>query len=92
MRKYLDVKLVLVSLLFSIILPYFQKFNDQTTGNVIHLGFPIRFLTIRKSLEGNSLFDSFDIDLGSLILSVLIVYIVLYVMFIYLPHKITRKK
>lgn len=92
MRKYLDVKLILVSVLFSIILPYFQKFNEQTTGNKINLGFPIRFLTIKKRLEGNSLFDSFDIDLGSLILSVLIVYAVLYVIVIYLPYKITYKK
>ena len=48
MRKYFKINLFLISLLFNIVIPYFQKFDFLTGEKNIVLGFPIRFFTIRK--------------------------------------------
>lgn len=91
MKKYWNVNLILLSILFTLTLPYFQTFDSNVRKQDMILGFPIRFLTIQKTLKGNSLFSSFDIDFGSLVLSIIIVYIVLYAMFTYIQYQLKRK-
>jgi len=92
MKKIININLLQLSILLNIIIPYFQKFDFTNSKENYALGFPFRFLSIQKKLKGDSLFSSFDIDLGSLILSIITIYLILYLIFVYIPIKYKSKK
>lgn len=91
MRKYFSFNLLLISIVLNFLIPYFQKFRFDNIEEKINIGFPLRFMTIKQTLKGDSLFNSFDIDLGSLILSIIIIYIMLYLFSVLLPYKFKKE-
>ncbi len=92
MRKYFNFNILIMSITLNVLIPYFQKFNFHYLSTSTTLGFPFKFVTVRKILKGDSLFNSFDIDLGRFILSILTSYIILFLIFDFLPLKFKLKK
>ncbi|KAF1294209.1 hypothetical protein BAU14_07420 [Enterococcus sp. CU9D] len=92
MRKYFNSNILIISVILNFLIIYFQKFNFNDLSASVTLGFPFKFLTVRKILKGDSLFNSFDIDLGGLVLSILTIYIMMYLIFDFLPRKVKSKK
>lgn len=92
MRKYFNSNILIISVILNVLIPYFQKFSFNVLSASTTLGFPFKFLTVRKTMKGDSLFNSFDIDLGGLVLSILTIYVMLYVFFDFLPRKFKSKK
>lgn len=80
MKNYLkkfDKNSLLLAFIVTIIIPYFQKLNFSSSADRTVLGFPFKYLTVGNKLNGKSLFYSFDIDAGSLILSTISFYLVI---------------
>ncbi|MNW25389.1 hypothetical protein D3C74_21300 [compost metagenome] len=76
MFKQLDWKAMNISAWFVLIITYIYliRFVEDKLDVI---GFPFPFLTVYDKELGPSLFSSFHIDLGSLILNIAIVYLVI---------------
>lgn len=84
--------MALIAVLLTIIIPYFQPLQFEGKEKSDAVGFPLKYLTVRKELSGHSLFDTFHVDAGSFILSAVIIYLVMYFLYFLWMYLKTRNK
>lgn len=80
-RQSFSKVMALISLLLTIIIPLFQPIVFEGKEKSDAVGFPLKYLTVRKELNGHTLLDSFQVNIFSFLLSAVIIYLVLYFLY-----------